>query len=501
MQKTGLLVVVFLILLSCTSFAVGVRPLVLDLDLTPGDRAEFEITLTPGSTEEIVDLSLYQPVQMLDGGLNYELANRDTFPVSSWITLENYQVRVLPGAETAVKGTIQVPFSAGGTYVVVIMVEPQTQVAQQGITFRVRYAIRLNIRVNRPGLIPTCELTRFELVRGEEGEPVIRARLKNPSAWDYLVSGEITIRDEKRRLVERILIIPESLAGSNYTAVRIYPGYEVELVGNVTRRLVPGEYQLRGFFRYGDRGQIIHNEVIVINEGDFNFPSVDEIGAFTIEPLVVDLKLRPGERRSQVVQLQSEVGDDVQIVVGLRDVQSEYPYSLLNWIELRSTEILLRGRGSTRVPITLVVPRDVETGSYHGNLVFQAFSTETGAPLGERIVPVALVIGDSFEYEVEVRSLAAQLIESEGHWMSLDLYNAGQAMIAPYASLVIFDQEGNYIQRAELKLPEGIDRIIPLDSQQLEAVISPLESGSYTVELQVYNNGQQIAVMERVLEI
>ena len=110
--------------------------------------------------------------------MNYELANRDTFPVSSWITLENYQVRVLPGAETAVKGTIQVPFSAGGTYVVVIMVEPQTQVAQQGITFRVRYAIRLNIRVNRPGLIPTCELTRFELVRGEEGEPVIRARLK-----------------------------------------------------------------------------------------------------------------------------------------------------------------------------------------------------------------------------------------------------------------------------------------------------------------------------------
>ncbi len=153
MRKAIIAAVVLLFLVSWPSLGAGVRPLVLDLDLTPGDRTEFEITLTPGTTEEIVDLTLYQPIQLLDGSLNYLPADPAGFPAANWITLERNQVRVIPGAETSVKGTVQVPFSAGGTYVAVIMVEPQTPVAQQGITFRVRYAVRLNIRVNRPGLL------------------------------------------------------------------------------------------------------------------------------------------------------------------------------------------------------------------------------------------------------------------------------------------------------------------------------------------------------------
>ena len=501
MRKTILMTVFLLLVLNWSVVGAGVRPLILDLDLTPGDRTEFEITLTPGTTEEIVDLTLYQPIQLLDGSLNYLPADPAGFPAANWITLERNQVRVIPGAETSVKGTVQVPFSAGGTYVAVIMVEPQTPVAQQGITFRVRYAVRLNIRVNRPGLLTTCELTRFELVRGEDGQPVLKARLKNTSPWDYLVSGEITIRDDQRRLVERILIMAESLVGSNYTSVRLYPGYEVEMIGEITRKLTPGEYQLRGFFRYGDRGQIIHNEVIRVNEGDFNYPAADEIGVFSLEPAAMDLKLRPGERRSQVVQLQSEVGEDVQVAVGLRDIKTEYPHSVLDWIELRSSEVLLRGRGSARVPVTLVVPRDAAPGSYHGNLVFQAFDVETGEPIGEKAVLVSLLIGDEPEYGVEVRSLAAMYIEGEGHWLSVDLYNSGRVMISPHISLVVFDREGNYVQRAELRLPEGINKVLPLESRQLEAVVPGLESETYVVKLEIYDSGTQIAVLERTLEI
>ncbi|HXK98279.1 MAG TPA: hypothetical protein PK828_10525 [Limnochordia bacterium] len=501
MRKTILMTVFLLLVLNWSVVGAGVRPLILDLDLTPGDRAEFEITLTPGAAEEIVDLSFYQPIQLLDGSLNYLPADPAGFPAANWITLERNQVRVIPGAETSVKGTVQVPFSAGGTYVAVIMVEPQTPVAQQGITFRVRYAIRLNIRVNRPGLLTTCELTRFELVRGEDGQPVLKARLKNTSPWDYLVSGEITIRDDQRRLVERILIMAESLVGSNYTSVRLYPGYEVEMIGEITRKLTPGEYQLRGFFRYGDRGQIIHNEVIRVNEGDFNYPAADAIGVLTLEPQLIDLKLRPGKRRSQSIQIQSEVGDDAYIAVTLRDVRTEYPYSLLNWIELRNTEVLLRARSSTRIPVTLAVPRDAVPGSYHGNLVFLTLDPETGKPVSEKVVPVSLVIGDEFEYEVDVRSLAAKFIEGEGHWLSVDLYNSSNVMISPQITLVIFDKEGNYVHRAELNLPEGVDRILPLNSQQLETVIPKLENGIYSVELEIRSSGKQIAAFERSLEI
>ena len=67
-------------------------------------------------------------------------------------------VNVYPGSEAKVSGTVRVPFSAGGSHTAVIMVEPQVPMIQSGITFRVRYAVRLNIRVDRPGLRRTAEL-------------------------------------------------------------------------------------------------------------------------------------------------------------------------------------------------------------------------------------------------------------------------------------------------------------------------------------------------------
>ena len=42
--------------------AVGVRPLLFDFDVRPGDQLEFEINLMPGQRAEVVDLILYEPV-------------------------------------------------------------------------------------------------------------------------------------------------------------------------------------------------------------------------------------------------------------------------------------------------------------------------------------------------------------------------------------------------------------------------------------------------------
>ncbi len=502
MQKTGLIIGVLVLLLVWTSTALGagVRPLVIDLDLKPGEQAEFEIALTPGAKEEIVHLSLYQPIQILNGSLTYEVADPTIFPVTNWITLESNAVKVLPGADTTVKGTVQVPFSAGGSQTVIIMVEPQASITQQGVTFRVRYAVRLNIRVDRPGLRSTAELTMFQLTSGEELEPVVRVRIKNPSVWDYLVSGEVTIRDEQRRLVERISIAAEASASSGSDKLRVYPGYEVELTGDVTRRLIPGEYQIRGFFRYGDHGQIIQNKTIVISEGDFNF-TTGNLGVFSVEPTAFKFELRAGERRSQVLQVQSEVGETVQILVEASDVQPQYPYSLLNLIELRSTEFQLAGRSRLRAAFTLAVPREVENGSYHGNLVLKAVSLDTGDFISEQIVPISLVIGEDHDCMVEVRSLAAQLIEGEGHWLSLDLYNSGNALVTPTVSLVIYDMEDAFVQRAILELSDGVSYIIPLESQQFETMIPELESGSYRVEIKVETNMEELTAVERILEL
>lgn len=62
-----LMVVSFLVVPAGTAVAVGVRPLVIEMDVRPGDVRDFEVALLPSSTEETVDLTLYEPVQQLSG--------------------------------------------------------------------------------------------------------------------------------------------------------------------------------------------------------------------------------------------------------------------------------------------------------------------------------------------------------------------------------------------------------------------------------------------------
>lgn len=485
----------------CTSIlglAAGVRPLVIEMDVSPGDTRTFEIVLTPGNTEELVDLTLYEPVQQLNGGLVYQIPENPAFSAVSWVTLDSHLVKVYPDAEARVTGTVKVPFSASGSHTVIVMVEPRPPEVKSGIGFQVRYAVRLSIRVERPGLRQTGQLEEFALQPGSEGQPIVRTVFNNTSPWDYLVEGEATIRDAERRLVERIPLQSPTGSSAGSKATRLYPGAKVEFLGEVTRRLEPGEYSLRTYFRFGDHGQIIKEETIVVSEGDFNFPRADQVGAFSLNPEGIEHSARPGERKSQVLEFTSEIGETSRIVVDTVSIGSDYPHSLENWIQLRmaGNEFELPGRRTTRVGLTLAVPREAEDGSFHGAVLVQAYSPLTNELLTEKTVPITVLVGEEHRKLVEVRALQA----ADGE-LVLDLYNAGNVLVRPQASIVINDQKGQFVGRAQLSLPEGETEIIPLRSQRLEGQLPPLESGVYLLEIAINDGNVELLTLERELEI
>jgi len=497
----GLTAAVIVAAVCQVTLAFGVRPLVIDIDCKPGDTRDFEIILNPGNTEETVQLSLYQPVQMLSGNLAYQEPVPETFPAVNWVRLDSYEVRVYPGEDTYVRGTIRVPFDAGGSHTVVLMAEPRVAPDQPGITLIVRYAIRINIRVDRPGLRTFAELREFDLVPGPEGEPVIRALVANPSAWDYLVSGEVTVRDSERRLVERIQLNSEAGARANLTETRIYPGSEVEYTGTVTKRLEPGNYTLRLFLRYGERGQIIQTKEITVVEGQFKFPGAEELGAFSVEPETISMEIRAGQQRSQVLQLTSEITEPALILIGGRDVEADYPYSPLSWIEVRGpSEINLPGRGRGRIVLTVAVPKDAVDASYNGYLLLGAFNPDTGEPLSQREIPITVLVGTEHVYAVEIKSLQAEKVE-EGHMLYLDLANTGNVDLMPRADLVITTEAGEFVERAVLVLGEGAEKVMPLQRQQLEGLAQGLEPGSYQVRVTISDGNRELLVSDMALEV
>jgi hypothetical protein len=497
------IVIALLILLSLHADAVGVRPMILDLDLKPGETVPFEIILTPGQGEEVIDLSLYQPVQLLTGALAYQQPEHEAFSAVGWVTLDKDQVSVYPGEETKVTGTVQVPFSAGGSHTVVIMVEPQTPTAQQGITFQVRYAVRLNIRVERPGLRHVAEVAEFGLQPGDEGQPVVRAVIDNPSAWDYLVFGEVTIRDQERRLVERVPLQSPASQGAGVEVTRLYPGSKVEFLGEITKRLSPGTYFLRAYFRYGDQGQLLRNEEVVITEGEYVFPSADEIGVFSLNPSALNDVARAGERKSKVIEVSSEIGETARIEIGVAPISDGYPFSLEEWIQFRmmGDSFELPGRRTTRLGITLAIPRDIDDGSYHGLVTVRAFALETDELLSEASLPISMLIGSNHQASVDVRSLQGLMVSEDRAEFILDIYNTGSIPLRPQASVVLTDGQGQFAGRGLLILPEDENEILPLKGQHLEGEINDLLPGFYLAQVSIQHDGQEIYEFEQEIEI
>jgi hypothetical protein len=497
----GLVIGMMILMASQGALAFGVRPLVIDLDLKPGDTRDFEIILNPGTTDETVMLSLYQPIQLLDGNLAYQEPTPETFPAVNWVQLDRYEVKVYPGEDAVISGRVRVPFDAGGSHTVVVMAEPVVTAEQPGITLIVRYAIRLNIRVDRPGLRPSAKLVDLDMVPGETGEPVVAARIANPSPWDYIVSGEVTIRDTERRLVERIPLNSGSSARAGLNQTRMYPGSEVEYTGLVTKRLSPGEYNMRAFFRYGEYGQITQTKTIEVVEGQFSFPGADEIGAFTVEPEGIELELKAGQRKSQVLQLTSEIQETSIIAIGGNDVEPDYPYSPLAWVEMRGpAQFELPGRGRGRAVLTIAVPREALAASYNGFIVLEAYSPESGEPLSHKVVPLSILVGDDHLYQVEIKSFQAESTE-EGHLLSLDIANTGNVDLIPRADVLITNPAGEFVERASLTMPEMGLKVIPLHRQQLAGLAEGLGSGTYQVQLVIYDGTREILSTNLELEM
>ncbi len=482
--------------------AVGVRPLVIELNVRPGDQREFVIELLPGEEEETVDLALYEPVQQLSGGLAYQLPTNPAFSATSWVTLDSDVVKVRPGEKPEVRGTIRVPYSASGSHTVIVMVEPRPPEITSGIGFKIRYAVRLSIRVERAGLRPSAQLSDFAVVANEQGEPEIQARFLNDSPLDYLASGEVAIRDKDRRLVERVTLRTESGHTAGTDATRIYPGAEVLFKGEIDRPLLPGEYSLQIFFRYGESGQILRTETLTVEPGQFTYKGLAEGAALAVSPTQAEHQLRAGERKTQIFEVENILTSPLRIEIALGRAPTSDEHAAHEWLELRTgNEFELPARTKARFAVTIAVPREAEDGTYHGQVVFKAFDAVTNEPLSETVAPVDLSIGTDLRKAIEIRSIGGKLVANEGTYLSLDLVNTGNAAFLPEVTLVLLDEEGAYIDRLAFELPEGMTKLLPGQSVHTTALAPELPAGILTGEFTIRDGSQEILVETREIMV
>lgn len=498
------LLALILVFLSADGSAIGVRPLAVDMSLRPGDTGEFQIILSPEPTQQVVSLSLFQPIQLMSGGLAYEEGDASVYRAIDWVSLEQSRVVVHPGEDTIIKGRVQVPFDAGGSHIVVVMVEPEGSTGlvegTSGVVFRVRYAVRIAIHVDRPGLRAIADVVDFGLQPDSEGRPVAIAHISNPSPLMYLVSAEATIRDENRRLVERIDLRTQAAWDSGVTSTSIFPGAELQLLGAVTEPLFPGDYELRLFLRYADGRQITRREQISLTGNEFN--QEDRMAYLRVDPGSIEASLRAGGAATQSIEMTNRAGETVSVQVVGSNIEPEYAHSVFDALEVSirgATELLIEPRRSGRSVLTIRAPREVADGGYYGDLQIGVFS-EGGDLLELHTVPISAVVGDPSDYQIEILSLHSDFYDGEC-LLSLAVENLSNAHVAPTAAVYLKDDAGIVVSTQQLTLQEGMDRILPTKAGYLTSVTRDLQPGEYVAEVVVSYAQQELVRQEMPLVI
>ncbi|MFP4020971.1 MAG: hypothetical protein ACLFUK_05135 [Halanaerobium sp.] len=503
-NKIKFILIVFLIFINMSSFsstieAIGVQPLVIDLEMERGETRQFELEISPSENQEVAELNLFYPRQQETGSLSYEEGNMEEHAVLNWLDLPE-EVTVPPGEETTVTGEVSVPYDASGSHTAIIMVEPTVDEAEEGITFKVRYAVRVNIHVEAPGLREDTELLEFDLEPGKEEQPPrVSSRIKNSSALMYDAAGEVSIRDESRRLVERISIRSQHAAQAGKEETTLYPGSEVIFSGEIQEMLAAGTYDLQLFLRYADGRQLIERKTFEIGD---EFVDSDNMEYFNVDPILISEELRRGGAGTEVIEVRNRTGDKIEIEISPEEIESDYQHSLLDNFELQlrgRQQFELEGRRSERPVLIVRSPREIEAGGYYDHLVVTAFDPETGDQLQQETVNLEFLVGDDHQYSGEVLGLSTKTIDDEV-LLSAAVINTGEVHFTPTAR-VYLRQDEEIIYTKSLEMPAENERILPERDGLLRNYFTDLKPGEYTAEVTLQYQGEDLSVSEFDIEI
>ncbi len=484
---------ILLCILSSPAFAVSVRPLSFHFVLEPGDVEEFELILTPGGRQETVTLNFYHPTQQITGGLSYEEADPQKHPAIRWVTLDN-QVVVPPDEETRIVGEIQVPYGVEGSHTVIVMAEPLVDPSQTGIVLSVRYAVRVVIHVDRPGLRSNAEVLKFGIEPDEENRPILSAHLKNPSSLAYRATGEVTVRDEDRQLVQRVLLRSESASRAGRDETWIYPGAEVLFTGAITEPLFAGTYDLRLFLRYADGRQVIRSETVEVGE---EYIDAERMEYIEVTPERVEGELRPGGAATEVVEMRNRTGDPLTVRIGGAEIEPDYPHSLFEAMELQirgDQEFAIAPRRSGRSVLIFRSPREIEPGGYYGTFQVHVFDAE-GEHLETRPVDLSMTIGEAWAYAAEVQALEYQLLGEE-LVLSAAVQNTGPVHLAPRGRIYLRNAAGEIVRTIPLPLQEGLSSILPQQTGLMTTSVTGVEPGAYVADIRIEYGGEELDAAE-----
>jgi hypothetical protein len=422
MYKVLSTLILFIAIGTSLLFAIGVEPMSVEIEADAGASTEFILTIRGEAQDTITKITPFQPLQQETGDITYQQVDAETYSPIGWINLEQTEVEVPAGGRTDIPIRVNIPFGVRGTYILTLMVEPEAAQGEGMIQFKIRYAVRVTIRVNSSGIRENAKLDVIQFVPNEQNEPELQVKLKNNSGLDYICSVNASVRDENGRLIENMKMMTDSEQKRGQQGIRFYPDAALTFVGVPEKIVSAGTYRVQAIIKMNDF-QRIFQQTLEISKDEFVFPDARDLY------LIIDntkrfLEIRPGGVKTDVIQATNEAQEPVDVTIQFTDVLPDFENSIKYFVSFRGEpKFTLQPGRANRLVSMYKIPREATPNTYYGKLIYTA--SKEGTPITDEVVTMAVQIG-----EKKTPSATLANISSNGEIVAAVLKNNGEVHLS-----------------------------------------------------------------------
>lgn len=462
--------------------SVGVKPMVIDLELSPNSKGDFKIEVFSTTREDTpVHVSIFDTIQKEDGTLDFVEMGKNPFSCAKWIKLDKTDF-IVSGEDTVyINGEIFVPRNAQGIRIATLMVEPGYEKKSTGITVKLRYAVVLRLKIKGKSVIEKARLESFGIKQLEDGTPVIETVLFNDSEIDYLVKGKIIIQDDSGKILNSVDLTTDALErkksdkGKKASKLideegqKLYPGSKVIFWSKINKFLPEGEYNAIVNIKYGKKTLTKKEKFSITKEMVEHFKE-NKFTNFEIQPEKIEMKVARGGKRISNFKIINHSSNTVNLKIYLNDIsfnengekilkgKGTTSYSLSDYFALEKEEYLIEP-GKTQIVQYLVnIPSSAPPGGRYGVLVIENLSDKSQ----RKYIDLIILTQDKIETAVDIRSVSILNENNDKQVLNLELKNVSPIHLIPSAKVSLKDNQQIDIASIQLKfdgdflLPETI---------------------------------------------
>ncbi len=529
---------------SSDGFTFALSPQLVELELSPGEKRAFSISLINEGKKRGAKFKVYVSDMGEHRSGKYRVLDKEKseFSAADWITLSDRELSIGPSDGREILAEVRVPRGVvGGHYAIIVfeLVPEGSSSAHRfgSLTLRHRMTTAVEITIKGRRAKRKAEIIALKTF-SEKEVPVLKkygkdillftASLKNEGNIHIFGEGTLTIRNKKGGRVKQVPL------GSGRGTV--LPDSTVDFSSIVKRDFGPGDYVAEAIIRYdGYRParaklnfSVTEKEIKPIIDAK-SFRQSNDIG-IEVTPELVEIDSPPGAIRSNgiVVHNRDEKAIEVWIYARalrynrygeiVRLASTKGTYSCGEWLTVTPSNFTLPPGGKKGVRILARVPEGVSGGRY-ANIVVDARmqSKNPGTTLRTfSNTPLFLTVSGPIRQRASLGKVNVSEAAKGGYRsMSVSFRNTGNVHLKPSGKIsierVLYAEtpEGaedagkpdyDYIDSIPCK--ENESPVLPGERRDMVATyFSPLVDGEYRAVAEVSYGDERKAVSRDIFAV